>query len=202
MIEKQLAEAIVKATAEIVGATKDANNPHFKSDYASLESVISAVRPALHKYGLSFVQVAHPGENAKVETILVHESGASLSCGICEVPVDRKSAQGYGSALTYARRYSLSLSLGVPTIDDDGEGASAPQKPPATLYTYLIPDTDMSAARVKFMESVAEKVGTYAGADGAPGVVWKATNNLGEKLEKYLKKNDSLTELLKANAGR
>ena len=201
MIEKQLAEAIVKATAEIVGATKDASNPHFKSDYATLESVISAIRAPLSKHGLSFIQVSHPGESAKVETILIHESGASLSCGVCEVPVDRKSAQGYGSALTYARRYSLSLSLGVPTIDDDGEGASAPTAP-TTLFTYLIPDADMNPDKAKFMASVAESVGSYTSSEGAPGVVWKAKKNLGEKLEKYLKKDDSLTALLKANAGR
>lgn len=202
MIEKQLAEALVKATAEIVGATKDASNPHFRSDYATLESVIGAIRPALAKYGLSFVQISHPGDNAKVETILVHESGATLSCGVCEVPVDRKSAQGYGSALTYARRYSLSLSLGVPTIDDDGEVASSTPSAPATIFTYLIPDADMNKAKLEFMSSVAENVGTYATPDGGSGVVWKSGKNLGEKLEKYLKKNDSLTELLKANAGR
>ena len=121
---KELFTALALAQAEMEAATKDSNNPFFKSKYADLNSVMGAVKPALAKHGLAFVQVCHDAENAaKIETVIVHKSGEQMSCGAVSVPVGKHDAQGYGSALTYARRYSLAAAFGVGAEDDDGNAA-------------------------------------------------------------------------------
>jgi hypothetical protein len=120
-----LAAALAKAQPKIEGATKDKTNPHFKSKYADLASVAEAIAEPLAANGLSYVQVSHDRENAAaIETIILHTSGEWLGCGAVSVPVSKNDAQGFGSALTYARRYSLSAAFGVVPEDDDGNAAS------------------------------------------------------------------------------
>lgn len=119
-----LASAMALAFAEIEGAKKDASNPHFNAKFASLGSVMDAVKPALASHGLFFTQASHVvSDGVCVETIIHHASGETLSCGQLYVPANKKDAQGFGSALTYARRYSLMTAFGVPTEDDDGNAA-------------------------------------------------------------------------------
>ncbi len=125
-ISEPFAQAIISATADIAGAVKDSTNPHFRSSYADLESVIAAVKPALIKNGLTFLQRVHPGDKVRVETIAIYKTGEIFSCGILEIPLEKLNAQGVGSAITYARRYALSTAFGVPQVDDDGEEASSP----------------------------------------------------------------------------
>ena len=121
----KLAEAFAKAQAKITGAVKDKANPFFKSSYATLESVVDTIRPVAALHGLSFIQVSHDIANSSaIETIILHESGEWLSTGIVSVPVSKNDAQGFGSALTYARRYSLSAAFGVAPEDDDGNAAT------------------------------------------------------------------------------
>lgn len=120
-----LAASLVKAQAEMGGAKKDSANPFFKSRYADLSSVDAAIGPVAAKYGLAYLQVSHERENAAaIETIIVHESGESYACGVVAVPVSKADAQGFGSAMTYARRYSLSAAFGVCPEDDDGNAAT------------------------------------------------------------------------------
>lgn len=126
-----LASAMAKAFAAIEGATKSANNPHFKSKYADLTSVIEAIKPALVANGLFFTQSPRPNDKGvEIETILHHASGEVFSLGSLFVPADKNNAQAFGSALTYARRYALVTAFGVPVEDDDGNAAAAaPPKP-------------------------------------------------------------------------
>jgi hypothetical protein len=120
-----LAAALAKAQGAIEGAAKDKMNPHFRSKYADLSSVVDAIKQPLAENGLSYTQVIHDAELAvKVETIIIHSSGEWISNGLCSVPVDKSNAQGYGSALTYARRYSLSAAFGVAPEEDDGNAAA------------------------------------------------------------------------------
>lgn len=117
--------AMARAFAAIEAAMKDSTNPHFKSKYADLGSVIDAIKPALTGNGLFFTQVMHDATNGVcVETVVHHEGGESLSCGKLFVPASKQDAQGFGSALTYARRYSLMTAFGVPAEDDDGNAAA------------------------------------------------------------------------------
>lgn len=119
--------AMTLAFAEIEAATKDKTNPHFKSKYADLASVIEAVKPPLIRHGLFFTQRCQPAEDGvSVETVLHHSSGTEMSLGTLYLPANKRDAQGFGSALTYARRYALQTAFGVPTEDDDGNAASRP----------------------------------------------------------------------------
>lgn len=121
---KNLAAALCKAQADMEGAKKDAKNPHFNSKYADLASVWDAIREPLTKNGLSIVQLPRSMQGGvEVETILLHTSGESLS-SVLAVPATKSDAQGFGSALTYARRYSLMAMVGVAPEDDDGNAAS------------------------------------------------------------------------------
>ena len=138
-----LATALAMAQMNIKGAVKDSANPFFKSKYADLSSVVEAIRPAFGQCGLSYIQRIEPSDKdeVRVETILMHASGEWLSCGVLNLPVSKADAQGYGSALTYARRYSLAAAAGVApeNEDDDGNAASknAPQKRLETLPQLL-----------------------------------------------------------------
>lgn len=124
-----LAVAFVKAQAEIEKAAKDKSNPHFRSKYADLGNVIDAIKPALEQHGLAFFQKFHQCNNGiAIETIIIHTSGESMSNGILTIPADRGNAQGFGSACTYARRYSLQAAFGVAPEDDDGNAASRNSK--------------------------------------------------------------------------
>lgn len=137
-----LSGAMAKAFAEIEAATKSANNPHYKSKYADLGAVIDAVKPALIKHGLFFTQRSHPAENGvSVETVLHHEGGEELSLGTLFVPANKQDAQGFGSALTYCRRYSLMTAFGVPAEDDDGNAAARPA-PRAAQSRKMIADQE------------------------------------------------------------
>lgn len=121
-----LASAMALAFGEIDAAMKSANNPHFKSKYADITAVIEAIKPALIKHGLFFTQHCQPCEKGvQVETHLHHASGESMALGSLYVPANKQDAQGYGSALTYARRYALVTAFGVPVEDDDGNAAAA-----------------------------------------------------------------------------
>jgi len=128
---KELAKSLVTAQAAMSHAAKDSKNPHFKSAYSSLASVIDAVRPHLAANGLAFVQKLHNSDNSVgVETVLIHESGEEMSCGILYIPVTKNDAQGLGSCVSYGKRYSLQSALGVASEDDDGNAATkAPPKP-------------------------------------------------------------------------
>jgi hypothetical protein len=123
---KTLHEAMALAFAEIEAATKSADNPFFKSKYADLGSIIGTVKPALARHRLFFTQRCHPSDDGViVETVLHHANGEDMSLGSLYVPANKRDAQGFGSAQTYARRYALQTAFGVPTEDDDGNAASA-----------------------------------------------------------------------------
>jgi len=127
---KQIASALVKAQKAFGPALKTSTNPHFKSRYADLSACIEAVVDALNSNGIALVQQSHEcADGVIVETVFVHESGETFSSGRLHVPSTKHDAQGYGSALTYARRYSLMAACGIAPEDDDGNAAT--KKKPA-----------------------------------------------------------------------
>jgi len=120
-----LATALCLAQAEMGGAVKDSNNPFFKSSYADLTSVIKVIKQPFANHGLSFVQLPITSEGGKgvgVVTMIMHNSGQWLQ-GEYLLPMDKFTAQGAGSAITYARRYALQAMAGIPAVDDDAEAA-------------------------------------------------------------------------------
>ena len=120
-----IAPALIKAQLEIKAALKDSTNPHFRSKYADLSSVVDAVKVPLLKNGIAFLQGVHDAvDGVAVETFLLHTSGEWLSSTM-RIPAVKQDAQGYGSAITYGRRYGLQSMCGVPAEDDDGNAAAA-----------------------------------------------------------------------------
>ena len=118
---KQIASALVKAQKEFGPALKSSTNPHFKSRYADLASCVEAVIDALNNNGIFLLQKNHNCEDGvMLETVFIHESGEMIECGIVHFPAVKHDPQGYASALTYARRYSLMAACGIAPEDDDG----------------------------------------------------------------------------------
>ena len=122
---------MVKAQKEFGPALKSSTNPYFTSKYADLATCVEAVIDALNNNGIALIQKCHESDTGvNVETLLLHESGESLSCGVLHVPASKQDPQGYGSALTYARRYSLMAACGIAPEDDDGNAASRTARNP------------------------------------------------------------------------
>lgn len=126
-----IAAALAKAQSEMGKALKLADNPHLRSKYADLGSVMDACLPALNANGIAVIQPAgQDGETLYVDTVLIHgESGQELRCRVPLI-IGKRDMQGYGSAVTYARRYGLMCMAGIAPEDDDGTAAvaSAPKQ--------------------------------------------------------------------------
>jgi len=124
---KDLAAALAKAQLTIKSALKDTKgqigqNRNYK--YADLTSVWDACRSSLSENGIAVIQKTDfDGSAMWVETVLLHSSGDMMS-GRFPLRPTQETPQAYGSALTYARRYSLASMVGVVTEDDDGSEAS------------------------------------------------------------------------------
>lgn len=121
---KTVAAAFVKAKRAFGPALKDKTNPAFRSKYADLGACLEAVEDALLTNGIALIQQTFDDDTGvTVETVFMHESGEELRGGRLHVPASKQDPQGYGSALTYARRYSLMTACGIAPEDDDGNAA-------------------------------------------------------------------------------
>jgi hypothetical protein len=120
-----IAKALAAAQGEMSAAKKDSNNPHFKSKYADLTAVWDACRAALSRHSVAVVQAPEPSESGvMLRTVLMHESGEWIDSTLF-IPAAQSGAQAFGSAMSYARRYSLAAMVGVVADeDDDGNAAS------------------------------------------------------------------------------
>jgi len=120
----KIAPALVAAQAKITFATKDSTNPHFKNRYADLQSVIEAIKGPLNENGIAFIQTPSKSEAGllSLTTMLIHTSGQFIM-DTATIPLPKNDPQGYGSALTYGRRYGLAAICGLFQADDDGEAA-------------------------------------------------------------------------------
>jgi len=138
-IASKIAFAFVRAQKAFGPALKSSTNPHFRSRYADLSTCVEAVIDALNNHGIALMQRVNPCDDGViVETVFLHESGEMLNCGQLHVPASKQDAQGYGSALTYARRYSLMAACGIAPEDDDGNAATKrPTVPAADISKHL-----------------------------------------------------------------
>lgn len=137
----ELAKALSKAQSEIKHASRDAENPFFKSHYSTLSSVWDACREPLTKNGLSVVQTVDCVENRVcLVTILLHESGQFIS-GSIPLPMIKPDVQALGSEITYCRRYALAAIIGIASQDDDGNEAVKPPETPRAAIKNHAPTT-------------------------------------------------------------
>lgn len=123
---RNLAEALAKAQAECQNVSMNRTNPHFKSRYADLSAVRDAIVPVFNKYGISIIQAPTTSDFSgfSLETRLIHASGEELVFNF-PLPSDVSKMQAVGSAISYARRYTLSaLACIASEEDDDGNAAT------------------------------------------------------------------------------
>lgn len=170
----ELAAALAKAQGEIGDAAKGSENPYYKSKYADLAAVRSVIREPLANNGLSIVQLPKTVDGGvEVDTMLLHSSGQYIRSSLF-MPAAKSDAHGVGSAITYARRYSLMSILCLATEDDDGNAAvdSVKRSPPKPVVS-----DDVLAA------------GTRAAAKGSASLTswW---NSLPEATRKSLPANE------------
>ena len=138
--KNSLYKGMFKFRTQLKQPKLDGDNPFFKSGYVTLEGVQKAVDEALKDTGLSYVQMVYNDGNggAGVETVIMHEDGEVLSSGQLSLRPTKNDPQGYGSAITYAKRYQLAAMFGISSDkDDDGNAASQPQQQQAPQITPL-----------------------------------------------------------------
>jgi hypothetical protein len=122
---KNIAAALVLFHVKVESVKKDANNPFFKSKYASLSNILDVVNDPLNESGLTFCQF--PTDTNGLTTILMHAETGEYIQATYEMTPTKNDPQGRGSAITYQRRYALAAILGLNIDeDDDGNAASTP----------------------------------------------------------------------------
>lgn len=151
----ELAKALVSFNSEISKITKDANNPFFKNNYATLDQIVEEVRPLLTKNGLSLMQFpSGDGQTVSVTTLLLHESGEWIESQPINMRPVKNDPQAVGSCITYARRYSLQSFLSLNTgEDDDGNKATHTDQPQEKLAS----DKQLNLVTNLLKKNVTEK---------------------------------------------
>jgi hypothetical protein len=122
---KHISAALLKFQGLVGGVGKSSANPHFKSRYANLETVVDTARPELQAVGIVFMQSGGAIVDGvmAMTTRLTHADSGEWIQGTMDICLGKRDPQGVGSAQTYAQRYHLMAMLGLPPVDDDGEGA-------------------------------------------------------------------------------
>jgi len=188
-IQKNIAAAFVKAQRQFGPALKTSTNPHFKSKYADLANCIEAVIEALNANGIGLMQRTYEcKDGVLVETVFIHESGEVMECGMLHVPAGKQDPQGYGSALTYARRYSLLAATGLAPEDDDANAASRRTEIKSTVNESQIADL---LAAMDEVTTIKELQQAYKDA-------YKATNGEQAWQTKVINKKDAKKAQLEA----
>jgi hypothetical protein len=160
MYDPAFAKAFVAAQKDCESVKKANTNDHFKSKYADLAACVEAIIPALNKHGIGVMQFPKfDGELVTVETSLIHESGATVNGALSMRPT-RPDPQGVGSAITYARRYSLLAMVGAAPEDDDGNAASTPAVRAPAAPVKRITQGDAEVLR-DFAEDVGADLGKF-----------------------------------------
>lgn len=117
----EILPALHKARSQFVKVKKDRQNTHLKNKYATLDSVLDAITPALTENRLMIMQDGERIENTmRVETTVIHISGQWAKFYF-DIPIAKNDPQGVGSAFTYGRRYALAAAFGLSQADDDAQ---------------------------------------------------------------------------------
>lgn len=194
-----LAKSLALAQAKFHAAKKDSVNPHFRSSYADLSSIIEAIKGPMAEFGLVYLQpITWENGSYFVETIILHSSGESMTLGKMRVPVpdmDGMNAQKVGSAITYTRRYHLSSALGISQEDDDGNAtshASGPtqarppqQKPPVQQQA---PNAPASDKQIGFIMQLAAELGIKV---NRPATVQQASQMIKDLSDERTKRTNA-----------
>jgi hypothetical protein len=160
----KIGAALAAAQAEMGPAVRDAKNPAFNKKYADLSAVTAACMPALNKHGIAVIQPpGSEGNDRWVSTVFIHgASGETLECRVPLI-IGKNDMQGYGSAVTYARRYGLMCMAGIAPEDDDGNQAvtAAPKADDARNSNDAYEAQVAAAIRSIRKEDTLESLGAY-----------------------------------------
>jgi hypothetical protein len=125
---KNLLKALAQFQSECPAIKKNSDNPFFKSKYAALDAIQHHIQPYLTKYGLTVIQPNHWTDGQLfVKTIVHHVDSGEYIESAFPVVTQKHTAQDYGSAVTYAKRYSLTGALNIIVEDEDDDGNTATQ---------------------------------------------------------------------------
>lgn len=184
-----IAAALAAAQMEMGKALKHAQNPHFRSKYADLGSVMDACMSALNSHGIAVIQPLLENEfGRQVVTRFIHASGEALECPIPLI-IGKNDMQGLGSAITYARRYGLMSLAGIAPEDDDGNAAvnSTNAAPPRNMSwaETIIAELPETATEHDKAQAVADAIKAQFGRKKTPG-------ELGNEWDRRIKLIDSI----------
>jgi len=157
-VSQNIATALLEFHKTNPHVVEDKRNPHFKNTYASLESVIKAVRTA-SQFGLTFTQeMDFEGDITFVRTVMMHSSGDTRVSRTKIVSKDPNDPQKQGSAISYAKRYGLQSIYGLssPSDDDDGEIANKAATTPPKNKPDGEPDIDKYIENAKSIKELGQ----------------------------------------------
>ena len=172
----ELAKALVRFQLEMKTVVFDANNPFFKSKYATLAQLVTNSKDLLAKNGLSVSQLTE--DEGSVTTILMHTSGEYLSSKLTLKPV-KDDPQGRGSCITYARRYGYASILGLVADDDDDANAATHTNGKHKVEDKIEPQSSVITLKDRVLGTGISKFG-----DADKFKSWRINNNLIENLDK------------------
>ena len=145
-----LVAALAVAQSKMKNPKMDSVNPHFRNRYASLAAVLAVVTPPLNEQGIFITQELRTEDGLLSCEVVARKDAEEIRFGAMRLPVGKPDVQGYGSATTYARRYTLQSTFGlVGEEDDDGEAASRPQpqqQPAKPLFKKNPPKAEANRA--------------------------------------------------------
>ncbi len=188
---------ISKALAQFQGEVKNPANtetiPFFNSKYAPLSDILNTVRPLLSKYGLSVLQSpSGDGQNIAITTLIVHESGEWIESDPLTLKAEKATAQGAGSAITYARRYALSAMLGISSEDDnDGNAVIENSKPESEKNEDMATEAQLkklyAMAKIKNISSDEMKkiIYEYYGKESSKELSKKEASDLIKRITEF-----------------
>ena len=150
-----LSQGLAKFHAMVGRISKDAKNPFFKSNYASLPHIITEVAEPLEKAGLIISQFPN-GDG--LTTMLIHaESGEFISATYTLQVVRQNDPQAQGSAISYARRYAITSILNLAIADDDAEAATRPVRQSPAPVVKVEPTEEQFAYIVRYLNGTEEQ---------------------------------------------
>lgn len=184
----EISKAMNLAQREMRPAIKDSTNPHFRSKYSDLASVMDAIREPIGNNGLSIWQDATLEDvGVSVTTRIVHISGQWVEFGPLTIPLGKKDAHAVGSACSYGKRYALCAALGVVSDDDDdgNKAVSSYDKKHVgstnkKVEAYPKMNSEQTEQSIDMIDNSSEKINEYQ---------WKQLNTLIDQCDPEFQKN-------------
>ena len=168
-------------------ASKDGKNPHFRSDYMTLDGILNTVKPLLKEVDIGVLQsIETEDRTIKCNTHLLHSSGQYINC-TAAVHAEKDTPQGFGSAITYARRYGIAAALGIADCeDDDGNGAekASAKKPVTAKAKPTSKPTPAPTLKPQVVKLTEEQLDSIVVAFSGIGVeIWDLEKEFGNNKE-------------------